>query len=149
MARGDVSIVIEVTGVPGVSRKLHWTPSDIQRLGVPLLKIAKRMLTDADTRVPVKTGNLQATGKTRGPGSIHFGNGVEVEIEYGGAAAKDRTFPDPAALPPSGQVDYAAQVHELTARSGELKWLERAAEAHLSEIAPEVLKTALQIMAEK
>lgn len=139
MARGGINIEISVSGIPKAIKKLGWTHKDAQRLALPLLKVARRILDDARTRVPVQTGNLRASGKIKGAKSIDFGTGVEVQVEYGGVASKEAAFPAPAELAAKGgKVTYAVKVHEVSAQSGELKWLERAGDAHYHELKPAV-----------
>lgn len=150
MARGSIDIEIQVDGIPRAIRKLGWKHRDAQRLALPLLKVARRILDDAQTRVPVLTGNLKASGKIKGAKSIDFGMGVEVQVEYGGGPSKEGPFPAPAELAAQGgKVTYATEVHERTARSGELKWLENAGDAHYAELKPAVEAELQKIFAER
>lgn len=149
MAR-DIRIEIEISGVPKAIKKLGWTHKDAQRLAIPLLKVARKILNDADQRVPVKFGNLKASGKIIGAKSISFGAGVEVQVEYGGSASREGPFPAPQELSSgAGKVTYAVEVHERTAKSGQIKWLEKAGNAHYHEIKPAVEEEVKKVFQER
>ncbi len=134
-----MNVKIYVTGVPRIVKKLGWKPAQAQKLAKVFRRIGERILQDADGRVPVKYGNLKASGKVKGPISTQFGFGAVVIVEYGGGTAKGSAFPVPQVLQ-NGVVDYAIMVHEVTAQSGELKWLQNAFHANVGQIRQEVGK---------
>lgn len=108
-------IDIQVSGLPRLFKQLQWTPKDAQKIGLALLPRAKRVIGQGDLLVPVVTGNLRASGKTKGPLSRSFGFSVELQMEYGGAAAPGKPFPQ-AQLLPGGRVTYAGKVHDVSSR---------------------------------
>lgn len=141
MATG-ITLEVKVTGVAQVLRRLRFTPEQASRLGIPLAKVARAILDDADPRVPVRFGNLRATGKIIGPRSISFGRGQEAIVEYGGRAAKDKRLPAPQVLR-GGRVTYAIPVHE--GFSSRPFFLKQAFDAQAGQLAEEVGK---QVMAD-
>lgn len=134
-----MNVSIRVTGVPKIIKKLGWKPAHVQKLAKALKRVGEQILDDADAHVPIKYGNLQASGKVKGPVSTQFGYGAIVIVEYGGGAARGKPFPAPQVLL-GGVVDYAILVHEVTARSGDLKWLQNAFNQNVNQVKTEIGK---------
>lgn len=137
-------VKVTVIGVPQVLRRLRWTPAEAQKLRPTLKGSADRILANSDQEVPVRFGNLRASGKVKGPSSIQFGFGVAVEVEYGGRAAKGGAFPRPDVLR-RGAVDYAIPTHE--GESSRPKYLERPFNAEAPDVPGQVLRAVLGIFA--
>lgn len=122
----NLQFTIEVSGIGPIQRRLVWTPENATAVAIGLLKSGRIMLDDSRPNVPVLTGNLQSTGKIKGPISTQFGFGQRVEVEYGGGTSLESAggFPDPGQLPVGGRVNYAAEQHERNPRKA--KFLENA-----------------------
>lgn len=81
------------------------------------LDFVKDVLVQSEEIVPVKFGNLKATGDTRGPQKLR--NGFQVQIKYGGNAGKGKTLPRPEALAQAGGgVSYASAQHLTNPNGG-------------------------------
>lgn len=140
-------VTVRVTGIPKVVKRLGWSGKDTQQVAQALKEVGQKILDESDRTVPVKYGNLKATGKLKGPVSILFGQGARVTVEYGGQPAKGKAFPRPDVVPQG--VDYAVMVHEVTARSGLLKWLQRAFANHVPQVKPTVQKAIDRLFASR
>lgn len=144
----DLRIDIKIKGARSVIKRLQWTPKDVQRLQIPLIRAARRILDRSDQLVPVVTGNLLSTGKIRNR-STQFGFATEVSVEYGGPPGNDRFTPAPKILEEKGggrQVLYAEEVHE---RSSSPNYLLRAFNPEAPTVEREVRDEIDKIYAEK
>lgn len=140
----NLQFTLQIEGVGLVVRRLTWTQADALAVAKGLLQSGRIMLDDSKPNVPVLTGNLRSTGKILGPISKAFGMTQEVRVEYGGKPSKEVAgFPDPRALSPRTQVDYAVTQHETNPRRP--RWLEdafnREAPKTAQRVADELVKT--------
>jgi len=140
-------ITVKITGVTQVMKRLGWSAKDTQQVAKSLRLVADDILKEADSTVPVKYGNLKASGEATGPISTQFGSGATVTVKYGGLPARGQSFPEPSVVP--NGVDYAVTVHEVTAKSGLLKWLEIAFRNHVKDIRPAVEKAVMRVFSSR
>ena len=112
----QVDIQFKRGDIPRAIRRFGIARKDLEQImrdsGVPF---GTRVLNQSDAIVPVKFGNLKATGAVLGPQRV-AGGALQVQLKYGGSAARNKALPRPDVLGPD-KVDYALMQHETNARS--------------------------------